>query len=106
MYKRYYDSYNKSGTRQTGGEIVVPERLSTSQAEVKPQVSECASDDIEISGFGTKSPLKNLPFELDDLILIGILLFLLFDKDNNKKDDNNDIFMLIIIGLVICSDIF
>ena len=44
--------------------------------------------------------LQGLPIELDDLILIGLLLFLLHDSDNN------DPIMLVIIVFLILGDVF
>ena len=106
MYKRYYDGYHGSAALKNQGEIVVPESLETKEEKNESQLTCAETDSIAVSGETCKKGGLNLPFELDDLILIGILLFLLFDKDDCKKDDNNDIFLLIIVGVIIFSDIF
>jgi len=104
MYKRYYDGYARNYMPKDKGEIIVPESLPVSSKEdIKPEIT---SSDCEITttSCDRKNSLLSLPCELDDIVLIGILLFLLFDK---KKDDDsdNDIFMLLIIGFVLFSDI-
>lgn len=105
MYKRYYDGYQRPAESKDRGEIIVPETL-CDQKEAAPQIASNDCGEIAVTGKGCKN--LGLPFslELDDLILIGILLFLLFDKNDCQKDDDNDIFMLLIIGLIIFSDIF
>jgi len=103
VYRRYYDDYRRIPDVKSGGEIVVPQTIEKNENH---KVQSATPNDIAIADTGCKKSGLNLPFELDDLILIGILLFLLFDKDDCKKDDNNDIFVLIIAGLILFSDIF
>ncbi len=106
MYKRYYDGYTRPVESKDRGEIIVPQSVPAPKAEVKNEITSVDTGDIAVSGIGGKNPFSSLPFELDDLILIGILLFLLLNKDDDKKDDDNDIFMLLIVGFIIFSDIF
>ncbi|MBO5743845.1 MAG: hypothetical protein J6R68_06150 [Clostridia bacterium] len=107
MYKRYYDGYGTQNMQKNGGEIIVPENLaSTVSKSTSPQVQdEKPLDDISISACPEKRNILNLPCEIDDLILIGILLFILLGNDNNDNDNGSDIFTLIIIGIILFSDI-
>ena len=109
MYKRYYDGYGRVNNAAEHGEIVVPQCLESekNEKEVSSQITASnLHDDISECSACGKSFL-NLPFEIDDIILIGILLFLLLDKDRDDcDDDNNNIFILLIIGFIIFSDIF
>ncbi len=105
MYRRYYDGYTRPAEFKDRGEVIVPEAV----CEKKETDSEIASNECRESAISEVGCRKmNLPFslELDDLILIGILLFLLFDKDDCQNNDSNDIFMLLIIGFIIFADIF
>ncbi len=107
MYKRYYDGYGTQNMQKTNGEIIVPENLpSTASKNITQSVQdEKIHDNIEISSCREKRNFLNLPCEIDDLILIGILLFILLGNDNNDNDNGNDIFTLIIIGIILFSDI-
>lgn len=105
MYKRYYDSYGCANEKKDCGEIIIPEKLSKCDdnpcqcTEIEPK--SCCEVETKC-----KKGSSLLPFSLDtdDLILIGILIFLLLDK--NKDDDDNDNFIYIILGIVILSDLF
>ena len=107
MYKRYYDGYGTQNMPKTNGEIIVPENLaSTVSKNITPSVQdEKSHNDIEISSCQEKRNFLNLPCEIDDLILIGILLFILLGNDNDDNNGGNDIFTLIIIGIILFSDI-
>lgn len=103
MYKRYYDGYARPNIPKDRGEIIVPESLSAPIEEIKPEITS-VSEEISVSGQCNKNPIFSLPCDLDDIILIGILVFLLFDRDK-QGDDDNDIFMLLIIGFIVFADI-
>ena len=100
MYKRYYDGYERAVPQKNNGEVVVPQSLDSDTADITPEITSASDNKGAVSVAGNNSLLSSLPFELDDLILIGILLFLIFDKSDCKKDDDNDIFMLLIIGFI------
>ena len=107
MYKRYYDGYQNNTVSRNRGEIVVPEAVNEIENNnTQTNITTVCDDDISLSGTQCRKNGLNLPFELDDLILIGILLFLLFDEDDCKKDDGNDILTLLVIGFIVLSDIF
>lgn len=106
MYRRYYDGYQRAAEPKDKGEIIVPQSVPLQKTEIAPEITKAPSDDIAVTGSDCRNSIFSLPFEIDDLILIGILLFLLMDRYDDKKDDDNDIFMLIIVGLIIFSDIF
>ena len=105
MYKRYYDGYERSVPPKNNGEVVVPQILNADNEDLNAEITATPADSVAVSIAGNNSLLSSIPFELDDLILIGILLFLIFDKSDCKKDDDNDIFVLLIIGFIIFSDI-
>lgn len=105
MYKRYYDGYERSVPPKNNGEVVVPQSLNADNKDLNAEITATPADSVAVSVAGNNSLLSSIPFELDDLILIGILLFLIFDKSDCKKDDDNDIFVLLIIGFIIFSDI-
>ena len=107
MYKRYYDGYPGNTALKNQGEIIVPQTIESEQVNyVKSELATSQPQSVSVTDCACKKNVLNLPFELDDLILIGILIFLLFDKDDCKKDDDNDIFMLLIVGFILFSDIF
>ncbi len=108
MYKRYYDGYGRVNNAADRGEIVIPQSLESERNEKEASSQITATnlqDDISECTACGKSFL-NMPFEIDDIILIGILLFLLLDKDRDDCDDDNNLFILLIIGFIIFSDIF
>ena len=107
MYKRYYDGYTRSNVQTDCGEIIVPENLSGAKEEINLSANSAAlpRGEIEVTSCNEKRTFLNLPCELDDIIIIGILLFVLLDR-NNDNDGNNDIFTLIILGVILFSDIF
>ena len=106
MYKRYYDGYSGNAVVKNQGEIVVPENISpTKDNKIQSEITSVCNNETDISVAGCKKNGSKFPFELDDLILVGILLFLLFDKDDCKEDDGNDIFVLLVIGIILLSDI-
>ncbi len=87
------------------GEIVVPENISPAPETNSQHLSEqniCS--DISVTSSCDKKNFLNLPCDIDDLILIGILIFVLMG--NSKDDDGgNDILTLIILGIILFSDI-
>ena len=106
MYKRYYDGYNNIPQNCDKGEILIPEKVcnTPNDATVHEICTNCRSEDLCCS---KQKSFLNLPCEIDDIILIGVLLFLLLDKENiNNGDGGNDIFMLLIIGFILFADIF
>ena len=105
MYKRYYDGYGTQNMQKTNGEIIVPENLASTVSKNTSVQDENSHNDIEISSCQEKRNFLNLPCEIDDLILIGILLFILLGNDNDDNNGGNDIFTLIIIGIILFSDI-
>ena len=108
MYKRYYDGYGRNNNTRDRGEIVVPQSLPSpvEADENKVQITNLPQCEDTSECAKVQKSFLNLPFEIDDIILIGILLFLLFDKDKDDCDDDNNLFMLIIIGFIVFSDIF
>ncbi len=113
MYRRYYDSYGCANEKKDCGEIIIPEKLTkcdddpckSTQLEAKsccePEIKPCCEPETRC-----KKGSSLLPFSIDtdDLILIGILIFLLLDK--NRDDDDDDSFIYIILGIILLSDIF
>ena len=95
MYKRYYDGYGSHRNTAGGGQIIVPEK-SADTYENKEE-KKCTCEDIEISKKADCVTGKSL--ELDDLILIGLLIFLL------KGSDETDPIMIIVIGYLLLSEI-
>ena len=105
MYKRYYDGYAK--VKNETGEIVIPQSINKASCspDIASELAQSQCGETEISACGRKNSLLNLPCDADDLILIGILIFLLLDKKEGDADDDNNIFLILIIGFVLLSDI-
>ena len=103
MYKRYYDGYGRVRKNAEQGELIVPkdtnEEVLCDEKSIDSKI--CSEDFAQISSVNKcrESIIPGLPVELDDLILIGILLFLLRDPDNN------DPVMLVIIAFLLLGDI-
>ncbi|MBR5504808.1 MAG: hypothetical protein IKV73_00670 [Clostridia bacterium] len=98
MYRRYYDGYGSARVKNDVGEIIVPKSNMQNTYEIQEN-SHCdePNNQIEISSKGKGFLGSSL--DIDDLILIGVLLFLLYDSDDN------DPVLLIIIGYLLLSEI-
>ena len=99
MYKRYYDGYGSARVKNDVGEIIVPKTNIQNTYEI-PENSHCdkaTNNQIEISSKG--KGILGSSLDIDDLILIGVLLFLLYDSDDN------DPVLIIIIGYLLLSEI-
>lgn len=95
MYKRYYDGYGSQRNNVDRGEIIVPENSHTYEDnEVK---AEEKTGEIAIAS--KPSGVLGSSLELDDLILIGLLIFLL------QGSDEADPILLIVIGYLLISEI-
>lgn len=107
MYKRYYDGYSGHNMQKSEGQIIIPENLNSSNSNepIASLTSEKPQDDISICSSCENRGFLNLPCDIDDLILIGILLFVILGNDRDDCDNSNDIFTLIILGIIIFSDI-
>lgn len=105
MYKRYYDGYGRVNDHKDKGEIIIPEAVEASSNDSAVGEIALTESDTGVAGCRDSKRLFSLPCDIDDIILIGILLFLLFDKDKDGDKDDNDIFMLLIVGFVLFSDI-
>lgn len=101
MYTRYYDGYAK--TKDDKGEIVIPQNINNAPENLPMPKEENDEKEISITSAKTRTSLFNGSVELDDLILIAVLIFLLTDKDS--ADEDNNIFMLLIVGFILFSDI-
>lgn len=105
MYKRYYDGYSGRNMARNDGEIVVPENISPApETNSMPLQEQSMCNDISVTSSCDKKNFLNLPCDIDDLILIGILIFVLMGN-SGKDDDGNDILTLIILGIILFSDI-
>ncbi len=94
MYKRYYDGYGSHRNNVDRGEIIVPEKSHTYEDnEVKIEEKPC---EIEIAS--KPGGILGSSLELDDLILIGLLIFLL------QGSDETDPILLIVIGYLLISE--
>jgi len=103
MYKRYYDGYAR--TKPDSGEIIIPETVVQKSVSATPGIPAEKAPETELAARSGKGGGLNLPWDTDDLILIGILLFLLFDKKDCSENDDNNMFLLLIVGFVLLSDI-
>ena len=102
MYKRYYDGYGGAQRDSDHGEIIVPHspegklcHNEDNNVQTSPRSDECS--DIAISGCRGGNSLFGL--ELDDLILVGVLIFLLMNNDGD------DPLMPIIIGIILIGEL-
>ncbi len=94
MYKRYYDSYGSQRGSVDRGEIIVPEKnLTYENNEIKAE----EANEIEIAS--KRSGFLGTSLEIDDIILIGLLIFLL------QGNDETDPILLIVIGYLLISEI-
>ena len=94
MYKRYYDSYGSQRSNIDRGEIILPEKSRTYENnEMK------AEEANEIAIASKSSGFLGTSLEIDDLILIGLLIFLL------QGNDETDPILLIVIGYLLISEI-
>ncbi len=106
MYKRYYDGYSGRNVSRNDGEIVVPENISTApETNSLPLLEQDVCNDISVTSSCDKKNFLNLPCDIDDLILIGILIFVLMGNSKGDDDGGNDILSLIILGIILFSDI-
>ena len=100
MYNSSYGGIESDGIMSNlRQEQFIPQNNETSEAVFKQN----GCDQKGKKGIFGSSFLKNI--ETDDLILIGILIFLLLDKKEGDADDDNNIFLILIIGFVLLSDI-
>ena len=103
MYKRYYDGYGRIRKDIDRGELIVPKDTGLQNIEEENNeesvISSAGNGEISTTGKNDGGFLQGLPIELDDLILIGILLFLLYDSDNT------DPIMLVIIAFLLLGDV-
>ncbi len=101
MYRRYYDGYGKVRNNSDPGEIIVPQRSDTTYGDNRqnPIAITSGDDCCEIQKCDNKKGILGLDCELDDLLLIGVLLFLLWDSENA------DPILIIIIGFIFLSEI-
>ena len=97
MYRRYYDGYGSARAKNDGGEIIVPKTNIQNTYEIAEN-THCDESNkvIEIASRGKGFLGSSL--DIDDLILIGVLLFLVYDCDDN------DPVLLIIIGYLLLSE--
>ena len=95
MYKRYYDGYGSQRSNANSSQIIVPEQ-STDTYQIKEEIKICPTDTVINK---SSDCAKEKSFELDDLILIGILIFLL------KGSDEADPILIIVIGYLLISEI-
>ncbi|MBR5507534.1 MAG: hypothetical protein IKV88_05760 [Clostridia bacterium] len=97
MYRRYYDGYARINPENDSGEVIVPRsRSDTYQNNNEKCPVECESTQIT-SCQKNKSFLAGL--ETDDILLIGVLIFLLINGDGE------DPLMPIIIGFILISEL-
>ena len=96
MYKRYYDGYAKVNPENDSGEVIVPHsRGDTYEKNGNNNVTDCNSTQIAVQK--NKTFLSGL--ESDDILLIGVLIFLLLNGDGD------DPLMPIIIGFILISEL-
>ncbi len=99
MNRRYYDGYNTyhKDFSQNTGEVIVPESAEVENTVIENESTEAkpSSNTSSIASFNLLPDLGRLfpNFELDDVILLGILIVLLHDG----TDDN---ILLIVIGFL------
>ena len=101
MYRRYYDGYRPTNSYADKGEIIVPKSDSehSSDAQVSLSTHPDSSDCVEITSRSGRGFLgTNL--EIDDIILIGILIFLL------SESDDIDPVLIIVVGYLLLADLF
>lgn len=104
MYKRYYDGYGARKAKHDPGEIIIPKSAEDTysppvSSEITNRPAEC-NGQIKTAGHEKNNNPFSFLGETDDLILIGLLLFLLWDADNS------DPIMLIIVGFLLFGDMF
>ena len=99
MYRRYYDGYARIKPDKDSGEVIVPQSTVENLSEKEDKTS-LASDDVSITSCtdNKRNSLFSGKFETDDLILIGLLIFLL------TQSDNDDPTLLIIIAFIFLGD--
>lgn len=98
MYRRYYDGYAHAKPDSDTGEIIVPKSPTEDTYDNESKIS--TADDTQMIEISSKrNGILGMHLEIDDLILIGILLFLLSDSDDN------DPILLIVIGYLLLSEI-
>lgn len=99
MYRRYYDGYARVKPDKDEGEVIVPQNTKNTCCDNDTSVS-ITSDTINtaLCPDNKKGGLFSGSFETDDLILIGLLIFLL------TQSDNDDPTLLIIIAFIFLGD--
>ncbi len=93
MYKRYYDGYGSQRNNADRGEIIVPQKNPTYET------FEAKNKEEEITVTAKQGGILGTKLELDDLILIGLLIFLL------QGNDETDPILLIVVGYILISEI-
>ena len=91
MYKRYYDGYGSQRKSPGTGQIIIPEKSNDTY--------ECRESSDETAIAKKNDCVTEKSFELDDLILIGLLIFLI------KGSDEVDPILIIVIGYLLLSEI-
>ena len=109
MYKRYYDDYHSCNcTHADNGEVITPKCTNDTYRQkgfhsggLLKESNDCCKNehlpDIQDNDCDKKTPFQ-LPCEIDDLILMGILFLLLRDNDTS------DSLIPLILGFVLLSD--
>ena len=89
MIRQFYDGYGEHFKREDGSEFKYPSPVCIPKKEEEPlcKKSECTNKN---------NPLSHIlsGFKADDLILVGVLLFLIYDG-------TDDYILLIILGIIL-----
>ena len=101
MYKRYYDGYARVRHDKDKGEVFVPQNTANTYKDTTCSVTNMNPEENNCQCLQPqkKKGLFSGSFEIDDLILIGILIFLLSDSDND------DPILPLIIGFLFLSEL-
>ncbi|MBE7049850.1 MAG: hypothetical protein E7394_03660 [Ruminococcaceae bacterium] len=99
MYRRYYDGYARVNPENDSGEVFVPHARGDTYADNHETNNVSKNESSEITAYGQKNKSLLAGLEADDLILIGVLIFLLLNGDGE------DPLMPIIIGFILISEL-
>lgn len=99
MYRRYYDGYGRVRNDNDSGEIITPHINENNSSEYRDNNQIGITSNETSVCKNSESGFLGLNCELDDIILIGILLFLLWDTEST------DIVLLLIIGFIFLSEL-
>ncbi len=98
MYRRYYDGYTRINPDNDSGEVIIPHPKGDTYRNNTGENNLIQCETAENSSCKqNKSFLDGL--ETDDILLIGVLIFLLLNGDGN------DPLMPIIIGFILISEL-